>query len=601
MRMSNLFFQTLREVPAEAEIASHQLMLRAGLVRQVAAGIFDYMPLGHRVKHKIENIMRDELDAIGGQEVTLPVVQPAELWQKSGRWYEIGDDMARLKDRHDRDMCLGMTHEEIIADLAQQVVSSYRQLPFMLYQIQTKFRDEPRPRAGLIRVREFTMKDAYTFDADWAGLDGFYPKIYQSYFNIFRRCGLDVIAVESDTGMMGGTMAHEFMALTPIGEDTLLLCDACSYKANRQVATFQKPEPPQAEPLPLEEVHTPGTTTITALADFLGISESETAKAVFFIAEVENDAANENAKQAESTTREQFVFAVVRGDMELNETKLTNAIRARRMRPATAEEIRAIGAEPGYGSPVGIERDEVVLVVDDLVANSPNLVAGANKADYHYRNVNHGRDYQADIVTDLVAATEGLLCPVCGGSLRSTRGVEVGNIFKLGTKYSEALGATYLDENGESHPIIMGCYGIGSDRMIASVIELHHDENGIQWPITIAPYQIMLVSLATPRTPEVTAAADEIYQQLQDAGFEVLYDERDERAGVKFNDADLIGLPIRLTVGGRGLKNGIVEMKLRRNGEGRDLPLDDLVAQVRQIVESEQQAIRDTLTTEALE
>lgn len=277
MRMSNLFFQTLREVPAEAEIASHQLMLRAGLVRQVAAGIFDYMPLGQRVKHKIENIMRDEMDAIGGQEVTLPVVQPAEVWQKSGRWYEIGDDMARLKDRHNRDMCLGMTHEEIIADLAQQVVNSYRQLPFMLYQIQTKFRDEPRPRAGLIRVREFTMKDAYTFDTDWAGIDSFYPKVYQSYFNIFRRCGLDVIAVESDTGMMGGTMAHEFMSLTPIGEDTLLLCDECGYKANRQVATFQKPTPLVAEPLPLEEVHTPGTTTITALADFLHIEKSETA------------------------------------------------------------------------------------------------------------------------------------------------------------------------------------------------------------------------------------------------------------------------------------------------------------------------------------
>ncbi|HRW04158.1 MAG TPA: proline--tRNA ligase [Caldilineaceae bacterium] len=591
MRMSKLFFQTLREVPNDAETVSHQLLLRAGLVRQVAAGIFDYLPLGQIVKDKIERIIREEMNAIDGQEVTLPMVHPAEIWQQSGRWYEIGDDMARLKDRNGRDMCLGMTHEELIAELVSQVVTSYRQLPFVLYQIQTKFRDEPRPRAGLIRVREFTMKDAYSFDRDVAGIDAFYPRIYQSYFNIFRRCGIDVIAVESDTGMMGGTMAHEFMALTPIGEDTLLLCDNCGYKANRQIATFQKPVMADGEARPLVEVETPNVNTIAALADFLQIPETATAKAIFLMAEMQNNAGE---------LYEQFVFAVIRGDMELNETKLTNAIKARRLRPATPEEIRAIGAEPGYGSPVGVQRDKVLLLVDDLIPQSTNLVAGANRKDWHYRNVNYGRDYEADIVTDLVAAGDGAGCPQCGAALRSVRGVEVGNIFKLGTKYSEAMGATYLDENGKEHPIVMGSYGIGSGRLIACVLEECHDEQGIQWPITIAPYQVMLVSLATQRSPEVAEAADRIYQDLRNAGIEVLYDDRDERAGVKFNDADLLGIPIRLTVGGKGLANGIVERKLRRTGESGEIALDSLVAGVQELIAGEEAVVRALLKEEKL-
>ena len=591
MRMSNLFFQTLRESPADAEIASHQLLLRAGLVRQLAAGIFDYMPLGMRVKQKIEQIMREEMNAIGGQEVVLPVVHPGEVWKRSGRWYEIGSDMARLKDRNGRDMCLAMTHEEIMADLAHQVVSSYRQLPFILYQIQTKFRDEPRPRAGLIRVREFTMKDAYTFDLDWAGLDAVYPKFYQAYFNIFRRCGLDAIAVESDVGMMGGTMAHEFMALTPVGEDTLIICNECDYRANRQVATFRKPEPPAEEPLPLEEVYTPDTHTIAALAEYLDIPESRTAKAVFMMAEVPDE---------EGESREQFVFAVVRGDMELNETKLTNLIKARRLRPATTEEIEAIGAEAGFGSPIGIDRSKALLVVDDLAAASPNLVAGANKVDYHYRNVNYGRDFEADIVADIVAAGEGDACPQCGAPLHAVRGVEVGNIFKLGTKYSQAMGATYLDENGELKPIVMGSYGIGTGRLLASVIERHHDDYGIQWPITIAPYQVIIVSLATAKQPQVTEAAEEIYRQLQDAGVDVLYDDRDERAGVKFNDADLLGIPLRLTVGGRGLKQGVLELKVRRSGEVLDAPMDGLTAQIQQVIADEIALIEATVVEETL-
>lgn len=592
MRMSKLFFQTLREVPADAEIVSHQLMLRAGLVRQVAAGIFDYLPLGLRVKRKIEQIFREEMDAIGGQEVTLPVVHPAELWQRSGRWYAIGDDMARLKDRNGRDLCLGMTHEELMADLAEQLINSYRQLPFMLYQIQTKFRDEPRPRAGTIRVREFTMKDAYSFDLDFASLDAFYPRIYQSYFNIFHRCALAVIAVKSDTGMMGGTMAHEFMAITPIGEDTLLLCDGCGYSANRQIATFRKTPAgaPLAE-LPVERVHTPGVTTIAALAQFLNIPETATAKAVFVVAELEG----ENGKP-----RDQFVFAVVRGDMELNETKLTNAIKARKLRPATVDEIHAVGAEAGYGSPVGIQRDQVLVVVDDLIVESPNLVAGANEVDWHLRNVNYHRDYKADIVTDLVAAAEGDACPQCGAALRSVRGVEVGNIFKLGTKYSKAMGATYLDEKGESLPIVMGSYGIGSDRLMAVVAEMHNDENGLQWPISIAPYQVTLVSLGTEKTPDVVEAAERIYRQLLDARIEVLYDDRNERAGVKFNDADLLGIPLRLTVGGKGLKNGVVEAKIRRTGATSEIALDNLLAGVQGLLNGEWRIIQETLTEEKL-
>ncbi|MCC6453718.1 MAG: proline--tRNA ligase [Caldilineaceae bacterium] len=589
--MSNLFFQTLREAPAEAEIISHQLMVRASLIQPIAAGIFDILPLAQRVKHKIENIMRDEMDGIGGQEVTLPVVHPAELWQRSGRWSQIGDDMARLKDRNDREYCLGMTHEEIMADMVSRVVNSYRQLPFILYQIQTKFRDEPRPRAGAIRMREFTMKDAYTFDRDFAGLDAVYPLFYQAYFNIFRRCGLDVIAVESDTGMMGGTMAHEFMALTPVGEDTLLICDVCGYSANRQIATFRKPAPAASAPAPLEEVHTPHVTTIAGLADFLKIDQAETAKAVFQVAEIE---------ETEQKSYEKFVFAVVRGDMEVNETKLANAINAKRLRPATSEEIRAIGAEPGYGSPLGIDRSRVLLVVDDLVTTSPNLAAGANRVDYHTRNVTYGRDYSADVVDDIVAADDGYPCPQCGNPLRTVRGVEVGNIFKLGTRYSVAMGATYLDENGESKPIVMGSYGIGTERMMACIIEHHHDDQGIQWPITIAPYQVMLVSLGTEKTPEVVEAAERIYIELKALGVEVLYDDRDERAGVKFNDADLLGIPLRLTVGAKGLKSGALELKQRRNGELREIAVENVAAGVKAVIDAEIAAIYATLKPEPL-
>ena len=568
MRMSQLFSQTLRDVPAEAEIPSHMLLLKAGLVRPLAAGIYSYLPLGRRTLNKIENIIREEMDAIGGQEITMPVVHPADIWKQTGRWYQVGPEMARLQDRAQRDMVLGMTHEEVVADLVRQEVRSYRQLPCLVYQIQTKFRDEPRARGGLIRVREFTMKDSYSLDADWEGLDVQYRAHYQAYFNIFNRCHLPAIVVQSDVGMMGGQMAHEYMYLNPIGEDTLILCDACGYAANRQVAQVRVPEPAAEESLPVERVATPDVSTIEDLAAFMDIPASRTAKAVFFMATVAGDEPD--------TEREQFVFAVVRGDMELNETKLVNAVGARDMRSAHEDEIRAIGAVPGYASPVGLDGAEALIVVDRLVPVSPNLVAGANESGYHVRHTNYGRDYEASIVADIVAARDGDLCPNCGAVLRTSRGVEVGNIFKLGTRYTEALGGTYLDRDGTEKPVIMGCYGIGSGRLLACIIEEHHDEHGIRFPISVAPYHVSCVTM-TQRAPEVKEIADRLYREAWAQGIEMLLDDRDATPGVKFNDADLIGLPLRLTIGPRSLKAGGAELKARDSDTSRVVPLDEIL------------------------
>jgi prolyl-tRNA synthetase len=569
MRMSSLFSQTLREAPSEAEIAGHQLLLRAGFIRPLAAGIFAYLPLARRAMDKIEAIMRAEINAIGGQEVTMPVVQPGDLWKRSGRWYKIGSEMGRFLDKSGRDMALAMTHEEAAAFLAASEVRSRRQLPALIYHIQTKWRDDPRPRGGLLRAREFTMLDSYSLDVDEEGLQRQYQAHYQAYFNIFNRCRLPVRAVSSDTGMMGGQMAHEFMYLNLIGEDTLILCDTCGYAANRQVARFHKPEPAPEEPLPLEKVATPDAHTIDALAEYLRIPAARTAKAVFMMAEVQDG----------EVTRQQFVFAVVRGDMEVNETKLANLVQARDLRPATEEEIRATGAEPGYASPVGLK--DVRVVIDDLAARSPNLVAGANEAGYHLRNVNFGRDYTAAIVGDIAAAREGDACPNCGAPLVSRRGVEVANIFQLGASYSEALGASFLDENGAARPVVMGSYGIGVGRLLACIAEEHHDDKGLIWPVTVAPYAVHLVCVAS-KSGQAEAAAESIYASLQEAGIEVLYDDRAESAGVKFNDADLIGLPLRLTVGERSLKQGGAELKLRAGGESRVLPLDGLVDALRE-------------------
>ncbi|MGD2155964.1 MAG: proline--tRNA ligase [Anaerolineales bacterium] len=569
--MSKLFGRTLREIPAEAEIPSHQLLLRAGYIRQLASGIFSYLPLARRSLTKIENIIREEINAIGGQEVTMPVVHPAEIWQETERWYQVGSEMGRFKDKNGRDMVLAMTHEEVVADIVRKDIHSYRQLPALIYHIQIKWRDDPRPRAGLIRVREFTMKDSYSLDSDWDGLDQQYRAHYQAYFNIFHRCGLPVISVKSDVGMMGGKLAHEFMYLTPVGEDTLLICDHCGYSANRQIAEFQKTPLPSEDSKHLEKVATPDTKTIAELANFLQVPEAKTAKAVFLIATLPEG----------KTSVEKFVFAIVRGDMELNETKLANAISALEMRPATEAEIIAVGAVPGYASPVGLK--DVLVVVDDLIPESSNLVAGANEEGYHLKNVNYGRDYQANIVTDITAAQESDLCPNCSSPLNSVRGIEVGNIFKLGTRYSDSMGCYFLDKDGKEKPVIMGSYGIGSGRLLASVVEEYHDEQGLILPITIAPYHIHLVMLPGKGDEgQVEETANLVYQNLRKVGVEVLFDDRDESPGVKFNDADLIGNPIRLTVSQRSLEQNGIEFKRRDLQDRIVIPMDEVISKVKE-------------------
>jgi prolyl-tRNA synthetase len=562
LRLSHHFGSTLRETPTNVEAISHQLLVRAGFIRQLGQGLFSYLPLAKRSLTKIENILRDEMNAIGGQEMTMPVAHPAEVWQATGRWYSIGPEMARFKDRKDRDMVLAMTHEEVVTDLCKTEIRSYRQLPQLVYHIQTKFRDDPRPRAGLIRVREFTMKDSYSLDTDEAGLDMQYRAHYQAYFNIFNRCDLPAIAVGSDVGMMGGSLAHEYMYLTPVGEDTLVLCRSCGYAANRQIAGFAK-SIPEAEVLkPIEKVATPDCKSIEALANLLNIPKSKTAKAVFMIA----------GHEEEGGTREEFIFAVIRGDMEVNETKLSNVAKADWLRPATEDEIRAVGATPGYASPIGLKN--VTVIVDDAVSSSPNLVAGANDAGFHLLNTNIGRDYAATIIADLAAAGDGDACINCGQPLYTSRGVEVGNIFKLGTRYSAAINATFLATDGTQQPIVMGSYGIGSGRLLACIAEEHHDDKGLIWPITVAPYQVHLVSLGQPE------AADRVYETLLKAGIEVLYDDREESPGVKFNDADLIGMPIRVTVAAKSLAKGGVEVKRRDQPKAEIVPEADLVARI---------------------
>ena len=550
MKMSRMFGATLREKPAEAEIASHELLVRAGFIRQLAAGIFSYLPLAKRSLTKIDSILRQEMNAIGGQELEMPVVNPADVWKETGRWYSVGAELARFHDRGGRDMVLAMTHEEVVTDLLRREVKSYRQLPQLVYHLQTKWRDDPRPRAGLIRVREFIMKDSYSLDRDEAGLDLQYRAHYQAYFNIFRRCGLPVIAVGADVGMMGGSLAHEYMYLTPVGEDTLMLCAACGYAANRQIATFQKPEPESETPLARELVETPGAKTIEALAAMLEIPTGRTAKAVFLMA----------TQTMDDEDQDRLVMAIVRGDMELNETKLANAIQAKALRPAREEEIEAAGAVPGFASPIGL--DGILVAVDDLIPASPNLVAGANKVGYHERNVNFGRDFAAEIVADLAAAQEGDPCPRCGEPLQASRGVEVGNIFKLGTRYSANMGATYLDEQGQERPVVMGSYGIGTGRLLACVAEEHHDDDGLIWPVTVAPFDVHLLALLGGEQ-----TAESLMATLEADGIEVLYDDRDETPGVKFADADLIGLPLRLTVSQRSLEAGGVELKRRDRDE----------------------------------
>jgi prolyl-tRNA synthetase len=580
MRLSRLFSQTQRETPSEAEIASHRLLLRAGYIRQLASGVFSYLPLARLSMTKIEAILRQEMNAIGGQEITMPIIHPASLWQETGRWYAIDSEMGRFRDRNDRDMVLAMTHEEVLADLTRNIIRTRRQLPCLVYHIQTKWRDDPRPRAGLIRVREFTMKDSYSLDADWEGLEQQYQAHYQAYHRIFDRCGLPVVAVQADTGMMGGKTAHEFMYLTAAGEDTLVLCSTCDYAANRQVALFAKPAPQSEEPGSIEPVATPDCKTIADLASFLKIPESRTAKAIFMIADIPQG----NHHPNNEVNQEQFIFAVVRGDMELNETKLSNVVGARYLRPATEAEIRSIGAEPGYASPIGIDnqanpRLPVEIVVDDLVAQSPNLVSGANKAGFHLKNVNYGRDYSAQFVADIVAARDGDRCFRCDHPLYTTRAVEVGNIFQLGTRYSEDLGCFFTDTNGEQKPILMGSYGIGVGRLLACIAEEHHDEHGLIWPASVAPMCVHMVLLPGRQSDNsLILAADQLYNTLEKEGIEVLFDDRPESPGVKFNDADLIGIPLRLTVSERLWVNREIEIKRREKPERNIIPISQAVA-----------------------
>jgi prolyl-tRNA synthetase len=562
MRLSKLFFASLRDDPAEAEMISHRLLVRAGYVRQLGAGIYSLLPLGFRVQKRIEQVIREEIDAIGGQEMEMPVVHPAELWKQSGRYAKIGPEMARFKDRGGRDMVLAMTHEEVVASLTRDLVNSYRQLPLIVYHFQTKFRDEPRARGGLIRVREFVMKDSYSIDVDEAGLDHAYELHHRAYERIFERLGLETVAVASDVGIMGGSQAHEFMVLNEHGEDTLVLCDACGYSANQQVAGVGKPDAPDEAPMPTEEVATPGTDTIAALAEHLGIGTDRTAKAAFFVA---GDG--------------RLVTAIVRGDYDVNETKLTNAVKAvGGLRPAHAEEIRAVGMEPGYGSPIGAR--DTVVVVDDLAAASPNLVAGANRPGFHLRNVNAGRDFEPDVVADITSARAGDPCPRCGAPVRLAKGIEVGNIFKLGRDFTTALDATFLAEDGSRVHPIMGSYGIGLGRSMACIVESHHDDKGIVWPRSVAPYAAHLVAIGGAREPRVVEEADALYDRLRRAGVDVLYDDRDESPGVKFTDAELLGMPTIVTISPRSLAAGGAEVTDRASGERSVRALGEVEAQL---------------------
>jgi prolyl-tRNA synthetase len=558
MRLTELFFATLRDDPGEAEMVSHKLLLRAGYVRPLGSGIYSLLPLGKKVSDRVEQVIREEMDAIGCQEMEMPVVHPAEVWKESGRYQKIGPELVRFKDRRETDMVLAMTHEEVIAILLRDLIQSYRQLPVQLYHFQTKFRDEPRARGGLIRVREFVMKDAYSCDRDQAGLDVSYEKYDGAYKRIFERLGLDAIRVRSDVGIMGGTGAHEFMVLNDFGEDTLVLCDSCGYADNQQIAEVQKPSPEAEDELPTEDVETPDATTIDALASFLGVPRTRTAKAAFFVA---GDG--------------RFIAAIVRGDYDVNETKLVNATKAvGGLRPATVEEIKARAMEAGYGSPIGAR--DALVIVDELVPRSPNLVAGANRVGWHVKNVNVPRDYTPDLIADITNARAGDSCVNCGAPVRLSKGIEVGNIFKLGTDFTEAFGSMYLGEDGERHPIVMGSYGIGLGRNVACIVEAHHDDKGIAWPDEVAPYPAHLVSIGAARDPNVAETAERLHALAANAGRDILYDDRDESPGVKLTDAELLGMPWILTVSPRSLAAGGVEVTRRATGERRTASIDEV-------------------------
>ena len=575
MKLSKMHIKTLREVPNEAEIPSHILLLRTGMIRKLVSGVYGFMPFGWRSVRKIENIIREEMDGTGAQEIHMSAVQPAELWQESGRWFAYGPELWRLKDRNGRDFCLGPTHEEIFTDLIRNDVSSYRQLPMNLYQIQTKYRDEARPRFGLMRSREFIMKDAYSFDKDQAGLDQSYKEMYDAYDRIFKRCGLECRPVEADSGAIGGSNSHEFTAISEVGESEIAYCENCSMAATIERAACVDAEPQtDVEMLPLEEVNTPGTKTIEEVSEFLGVTQDQTIKALLFV--TYDNEGNENG----------YVAAFVRGDRELNMIKLVNALDIPEHAIEFADEAKmgaVTGCVGGFTGPVGLH--DCKIVVDSELTGLKNLVAGANKENYHVKNVNYGRDYEGDIVTDIKVLQEGDKCPCCGKPVKHARGIEVGQVFKLGTKYSESMGAYYKDENQHDQLIVMGCYGIGVTRTLAAVVEQHHDENGIIWPMSVAPYHA-IITLVKPEDEVQAEVADRIYKSLQEAHVEVLLDDRKERPGVKFKDADLLGIPVRITVG-KLAGEGTVEYKLRRDADKEEVTVEEAISRAIEIVNKE--------------
>lgn len=569
MRMSKLVGRRIKEDPKDAKTISHKFLVRGGYVRPVSAGIYSLLPMGKRIIDKIEAIIREEMNRIDGQEVLMPVVLPADLWEESGRYASVGQELLRFKDRNGKPMLLAMTHEEAVVQLVRTEVSSYKQLPVMLYQLQTKYRDEARPRAGMIRVREFTMKDAYSFHVSQEDLEAYYVRAHEAYERIFRRLGMkNVLSIESNSGMMGGKVSHEFMAICDCGEDTIITSPDYRYRANREIATaawkFEK-----SAPLPLEKVHTPGTKTIEEVAAFLGVKPENTGKAVFY----------QNVQTGE------LIFALIRGDFEVNESKLGNVALAAELKFADDEAIRAIGCVPGYASVLAIDPGKVKIVIDRSVAESSNLVVGANEADYHCRNYNFERDTDGAkvIVADIATVREGDPCPLTGQPLTLSRGIEVGNIFQLGTKYSAPMHCDYLDQNGKSHPMVMGCYGIGVGRAMASVIEQSSDDYGPIWPMSIAPYQVQLCAL-NPGKDGVGEAAEKLYGELQQLGVEVLFDDRGEKAGFMFSDADLLGIPLRLVVSPKALAEGKAEFRTRDCRDTVLVPLDQAAALIKERV-----------------
>ena len=569
MRASQLYSPTLREMPADAEVMSHKLMLRAGFIRKLSAGLYTFLPLAWRMLRKIETIVREEMDVIGSQEIMMPIIQPAEIWQQSGRWGAYGEEMFRLQDRHQREFCLGPTHEEMITTLVKMDVSSYKQLPLTLYQIQNKYRDEVRPRFGLMRSREFIMKDGYSFDADPASMKVSYQKMYDAYSRIFTRCGLDFRPVEADSGAIGGSGSHEFMAFAKSGEAAVVRCHDCDYAANIEVACPQTPDiESEAAGVELEKVATPHQKTIEALCQFLQIDAAQTIKVVMYQAE------------------KKLVMAVVPGTAEVNDVRVAGLVGAVELPLAGDEELQSHGLVPGYLSPIGLTpSDDLEIIVDPQVMQMTDAVSGANEADTHFRHVIPQRDFPDVRVETIRLITDEDVCPKCGGHITIDRGIEVGQVFQLGTKYSESLGAMFLDQNGKSHPFYMGCYGIGVSRTMAATIEQSYDDDGIIWPVAIAPYQVVVVA-ANSKNEEQQQAAEQLYNELTRAGIETVFDDRKERAGIKFKDADLIGYPVRVTVGKTFIEDGEVEIKVRRSGEVTKVKSDKALSTVQDLLAS---------------